>query len=123
MSDIRRRRDDDPGYDPSRDRRWYGMPTPEEFVNGSEVKAGWGDKALTLKGPQVIMVVLLAALGAIFFYFHDIQRREHAQQLRAVNMTLCVSLYDFEERKGFREAWKRDARAPQYWCPNSILDN
>lgn len=118
MAELQRRESDEPDYDPRRERRWHGPPQPEDFVNGSEVRAGWGDKALTLRGPLVITVVLMITLGAIFFYLHDIQRREHAQQLRATNMTLCVSLYDFNERKELRKAWQADPKAPRYWCPN-----
>ncbi len=115
-----KREGDAEDYDPRLYRHWRGPSRPEDFINGSEVKVGWGDKALALKGPMVITVVLLVALGALGFYIHTVQQREHAAQLKATNVNLCVSLYDFQERKQFREAWRNDPKTPRYWCPNLI---
>lgn len=120
MTEIRKREGDDEHYDPTQDRHWHGPPQPQEYVNGSEMlKAGWGDKALTLKGPSIVVVFLLTVMGGILFYLHDIQHREHAQVLKATNMAICVSLYDFDERKQLRRAWVNDPKgAPVQWCPN-----
>lgn len=118
MTDLHKRRDDPDDYNPRGDRYWHGAPRPDEFVNGSEVKAGWGDKVLSLRGNLTIIVVLLAVLGVVVFYVHDIQRREHAQQLAATNVSICVSLYDFQERKTLRDAWRQDKAALRWWCPN-----
>lgn len=118
MTDIQRRAGDGPEFDPRKERYWHGAPRPEEFVNGSEVKAGWGDKALTLRGPLTIIVVLLALLGVIVMYVHDVQRREHTRLMSATNVAICVSLYDFQERKTLREAWRQDKGALRWWCPN-----
>ena len=118
MSDVPRRAGDPPDYDPRRDRFWHGDPQPQDFVNGSEVRAGWGDKALTLRGPLTILVVLLAVLGGIVLWIHDRQQREHGRLLAATNAAICVSLYDFQERKTLRDAWRQDKGALRWWCPN-----
>ena len=120
MSEISKRQGDPDDYDPRRDRQWHGAPRREDFADSLSV--GWGDKALALRGSVVVIVVLLGLLGGIAFYFHDQQQREHSRQLRAVNMSLCVSLYDFQERKALRTAWQSDPKAPRYWCPNLAGD-
>lgn len=94
------------------------MAAPEpEVLTTNGMRIGWGDKSFAVKGPLVVAVILVIMLGGIVFYFHDLQRKDHERIMRQGGIAICVSLYDFTERKILREALRQDPQATKSWCP------
>lgn len=118
-----RRQNDSPDFDPRGSRYWHGMPAPEEFANPNEVKVGWGDKSMSLRGPMVIMAVLLITLGALIFYLHGIQLQGQDVLAKRIEMQTCLLSLTPEERVALRGALSnvRKIETAEYyiraWCP------
>lgn len=89
----------------------------------NHVKVGWGDKALSLKGPLVILVVLILALGGIMFHFQDMQAQSHATLAQRIEMQTCILSLTPEERvelRGSLSNIRKVETADFYiraWCP------
>ncbi len=93
-------------------------------MNGSSVlKLGWGDKAVSLRGPMVILVVLLVALGGAFFYFQHVQSMGHDILAARMEMQTCILSLSPEERVKLRDSLaniRKVETADFYirsWCP------
>lgn len=88
-----------------------------------EVKVGWGDKALALKGPTAILVVLLLALGGIFVYFQEVQSKGHTIISERIEMQTCILSLTPEERVQLRASLVGIRRLDtadffiRSWCP------
>ncbi|MGH2368513.1 MAG: hypothetical protein ACRDI2_09945 [Chloroflexota bacterium] len=93
-------------------------------TNGSsQVKLGWGDKSLALRGSMVILVVLLVALGVMFIHFQDVQSEGHTIISERIEMQTCILSLSPEERvelRGSLAGIRKVETADFYiraWCP------
>ena len=87
------------------------------------MKVGWGDKSVALRGPMVIFVVLILAVGGLLFYFQDVQSKGHDVLAKRIEMQTCILSLTPEERIELRSALSnvRKIETAEYyiraWCP------
>ena len=97
------------------DRRGTDPPDDGGFLpqrdGTGDLRLAWGNISLGLRGPAVIIVVLLLALGAGLFYMNYINVLAHAEMVQAMLMQTCLTSLTSEEKIALREAAKRDPRA------------
>jgi hypothetical protein len=101
-----RRRDE--GYEA----RSYKGPSIEELG------IRYRNTELLAKGGVSISLILTIALGALFFYGYREQSRQHDRIERRMVTAICISMYDFSERRVLREAWLNNKAAVKHWCPD-----